>query len=476
MCSAARHEHEARAVERWPARLVRTAIWREAGAVSPLTDRAHFEQLAEAVCGSEGADRTSLALSAESSEFLRFNHSALRQATHVVQGFATLAVVQGRKHAESTLCLSGDMAQDIAALRAERRRLIADLGALADDPWLLLPDAPAHSVREDHGSLPDAATVIDAVSRHAAGHDLVGFHAQGPVVRAYADSLGSRHWHRVETFHFDWCLHPAAGAAVKAAYAGARWDEAEFEARLAEAAARTEVLRRPARRLAPGSYRTAFSPTAMSELLGALAWSGFGLKDRRTGVSSLVQLERGEAALDPRVRLTEATRRGHAPAFTADGYTKPDEVRLVDGGLASGTMNSPRSAREYGMAANGAGPDEKPESLELATGDLPDSDLLAVLDTGLYVSNLWYLNYSDRQACRMTGMTRFACFWVEGGRPVAPLPAMRFDDSFLRMFGEGLVGLTDRAETVVDSDTYECRQLSSITTPAALVEGWRLTL
>jgi predicted Zn-dependent protease len=102
--------------------------------------------------------------------------------------------------------------------------------------------------------------------------------------------------------------------------------------------------------------------------------------------------------------------------------------------------------------------------------------VLAALDTGLYVSNLWYLNYSDRQACRMTGMTRFACFWVEGGRLVAPLGVMRFDDSFLRMFGEGLIALTEHAELIPESGTYQERQLSSITTPGALVEGWRLTL
>ena len=107
---------------------------------------------------------------------------------------------------------------------------------------------------------------------------------------------------------------------------------------------------------------------------------------------------------------------------------------------------------------------------------IPADRLLHTLGTGLYVSDLWYLNYSDRQACRMTGMTRFACFWVEDGELVAPLDVMRFDDSFLRMFGEGLVGLTDRAETLPEAGTYQSRQLSSITTPAAIVDDWRLTL
>ena len=61
--------------------------------------------------------------------------------------------------------------------------------------------------------------------------------------------------------------------------------------------------------------------------------------------------------------------------------------------------------------------------------------MLAALGTGLYIGNLWYLNYSDRPAGRMTGMTRFATFWVEGGRIVAPVTPLRFDDTLYRMLG-----------------------------------------
>ena len=141
-----------------------------------------------------------------------------------------------------------------------------------------------------------------------------------------------------------------------------------------------------------------------------------------------------------------------------------------------GTLNSPRSAAEYGMVANGANADESPEALRLAPGTIAQADLLKALDTGLYVSNLWYLNYSDRAACRMTGMTRYACFWVEHGELVAPVDVMRFDDDAFRLFGPGLVGLTDTVEVAPNSDTYGARQMSSVTAPGALVEGLRLVL
>ena len=60
------------------------------------TDPVEFETLADAVlCVDPSVDRTSLWLSAEASDFLRFNHAALRQATSVQQCYATLAVERG---------------------------------------------------------------------------------------------------------------------------------------------------------------------------------------------------------------------------------------------------------------------------------------------------------------------------------------------------------------------------------------------
>jgi predicted Zn-dependent protease len=283
----------------------------------------------------------------------------------------------------------------------------------------------------------------------------------------------------VESFHFDWCLYHRADKAVKTRYAGTHWDDAAFASKLEEAARRMPLLAREARTLQAGAYRAAFAPSAMVELLGTLGWGGFSLKARRTGVSSLMRLERGEAAFDAGFHLDEAVALGTAPAFTAAGFVRPGRVALVEAGqlpASGGTLNSPRSAAEYGVAANGAGAHEMPEALHLGPGWIPDADLLRALDTGLYVSNLWYLNYSDRQACRMTGMTRYACFWVESGQLAAPVNVMRFDDDVLRLFGPGLVGLTDAPEFTPSSDTYQARQLGSVTTPAAVVEGFRLTL
>jgi predicted Zn-dependent protease len=439
--------------------------------------RRFFDALADAVCtATDGLDRTTLLLKAEASDFVRFNRAAVRQATQVEQAYATLGVVRGARRLESRVSLTGRLDADSATLRDERAALTTMLDDVADDPYLLLPETATHSERHDAGRLPAAAEVIAAVDRTAHGIDFVGFHASGPVVRAFADSLGSRHWHHVESFHVEWCCYLAGDKAVKASYAGSDWDAAEFERRVAASAARLSLLSRPPRAVLPGEHRAYFEPTAMAELVGMLGWGGFGLKERRTGTSCLMRLAHRDARLHPSVTLAEDTAHGLAPAFTPEGFLRAPRVTLVDAGLAADTLTSPRSAREFGVAANGANAQESPESLAMAPGSLREADAARALGTGLWISNLWYLNYSDRPACRLTGMTRFACLWVEDGVPVAPIGVMRFDDSFLRMFGPGLVALTDRAELIPNSDTYLERQLSSISVPGAIVDGWRLVL
>jgi predicted Zn-dependent protease len=439
--------------------------------------RQQFDLLAGAVCTAlPGTDRVTLAFSGESSDFIRFNHAAVRQATHVSQRYATLSVIAGARKTSSTLALTGNAESDIQSLLAERAALVEQLPLVPDDPYLQLPEPIASTERGASGQLPTAAQVIEAVATHAAGTDLVGFYAGGPVARGFADSRGQRNWHHVERFHFEWCLYRAGDKAVKTAYGGAQWDEAAFAARMAAAREQVELLGRPVRTLPPGDYRAYFSPIAVADLLGTLSWGGFGQRDVQTGVSTLITAHRGQAQFAEAITLTEATADGIAARFQSDGFVKPDRVPLVAAGRIASTLVSPRSAKEYGIDANGANAGESPDSLAMAGGTLAPGDVLRALDTGVYVSDLHYLNYSDRQACRMTGMTRFACFWVENGQIVAPISVMRFDDSLPRMFGSGLVALTKDPELVPDSLTYGERQLRSVTAPGALVEGFRFTL
>ena len=109
-------------------------------------------------------------------------------------------------------------------------------------------------------------------------------------------------------------------------------------------------------------------------------------------------------------------------------------------------------------------------------GDLAESDILQQLGTGVYLSNLHYLNWSDRIGGRITGMTRYACFWVEDGKIVAPIENMRWDDSIYNFLGENLEAVTDKALVNPDVGTYDGRELSAVVCPGVLLNSFTLTL
>ena len=148
---------------------------------------------------------------------------------------------------------------------------------------------------------------------------------------------------------------------------------------------------------------------------------------------------------------------------------------IVDGAYAD-TLVSPRSAQEYGVPTNGAAGGEYPLSMAVATGQLPTDSVNEALGTGLFVGNLWYINFSDQSACRSTGMTRFATFWMDDGEIVAPVNVLRFDDTAYHLLGDRLEGLTDTAEVLLDAASYGERSTSSARLPGALVGAMRFVL
>jgi predicted Zn-dependent protease len=139
-------------------------------------------------------------------------------------------------------------------------------------------------------------------------------------------------------------------------------------------------------------------------------------------------------------------------------------------------MTSSRSAREYGVPGNAAESAEGLRSPDMATGLLAEADVLSMLGTGLYIGNLHYLNWSDIQHARITGMTRYACFWVENGRIVAPIRDLRFDESLYRVLGTELEAVGATAEWIMRTDTYNQRSLGGSRVPGILVRDFRFTL
>ena len=263
---------------------------------------------------------------------------------------------------------------------------------------------------------------------------------------------------------------------MKGTFAGNQWDQAAYAAKLADSKLQLQRMAQPPKPVPRGQYRTYLAPDALAEIIGMFSWGGISEAALQRGDSALALLRLGEKQLSALFSLSENFRHGLVPRFNEWGEVAPVELPLIADGQLKNTLVSSRTAKEYGKVANGASGGEALRSPEVAPGKLVADQILAQLDTGLYLSNLHYLNWSDRPSGRITGMTRYACFWVEQGELVAPIENLRFDESLYRCLGEALIDLTETQAFVPEVGSYENRSLGGIWVPGALIEGFTYTL
>ncbi|WP_349747484.1 TldD/PmbA family protein [Pseudomonas frederiksbergensis] len=420
-------------------------------------------------------EQFTLSYAAESSAFVRFNHAKVRQAGQVQQASIGFKLINDGRHADLDITFSGDPEVDLQRLAEGLQQLRETLPLLPQDPYLLLNHDDWQSNNVQEHPLPDTEQVVAEITQAGEGLDLVGFYAAGPISRGFASSSGAFGWHQANSFNFDFSLFHENGQAVKASYAGHDWNSEGFARRFQQAREQLAFLGRPLRTLAPGQYRAYLAPAALEEIMGMLSWGGFSAQSIASKSSPLQKLYGGDSSFSPLVSLDEKVSGSLSPAFSGEGYPRSD-LRLIVEGKAGEQLVGSRSAAEYGLTANGAGGGEAPSALNMAAGSLPDAEILKQLGTGLYISNLWYLNYSDQPAARLTGMTRFATFWVENGEIQAPVSTMRFDDSAYSLLGSQLEALTEERELMLSASTYSQRNTSSALLPGALVSRLTLTL
>lgn len=436
-----------------------------------------FQQLVEALLSDKRTDeRLSLELSSEQSQFVRFNQAKVRQTGHITDGWVTLKLMQNQRHSLREFPFTGDWAIDSHYARAALADLRQELPQLSIDPYLVLPSG-THTSREVYwGNLLDPELVIPTLLSEVATLDFTGIYAAGSQVRAYADDCGQHHWFATRSFSLDYSLFTSTGQAVKSTLANHHWDTAAFKSHIHRAQTQLQGLAHPPKQLARGQYRTFFAPTAAADLVGMLYWDEVGEAAFQHGESALMLLHRREKHLSPEFNLKENFGRGSVPRFNNWGEIAPLEIPVIAAGQLVNTLVNSRTAKEYHQVANGADSSETMRAPEVSSGQLASDRILAALGTGLYVSNLHYLGWSDRPTGRITGMTRYACFWVEDGAIVAPIENLRFDESLYRFLGEDLIALTDVQEFIPDVSTYTSRAMGGIWVPGLLVDNFTYTL
>lgn len=411
----------------------------------------------------------------EHSQFIRFNTGQVRQSGTVNDATLTLQLFNAQRNAELFLPISGISDHDAAAALDGLQQLRAVLEDSPDDPLQQLP--------ENHGATNEASLGLVLEHGHAAsrlvsefqGIKLSGFYAAGPMFRGTRNSAGQDHWFSSTNFSFDYTVLADSERSVKGIFAGANWDQQDYAREIARAREQLQALELEPKTVAPGCYRCYLAPAAVAELVDMLSWEGLSEASIQQGTSALAGL-RGSRTFSPLFSLSENFSSGVVPRFNEDGEIAETVIPVIVGGKLRQTLVNSRSSKEYGVAGNAANSNESLRSPEIATGDLAPADVYEHIDTGIYVANLHYLNWSDRVDARITGMTRYACFWIENGRIVAPIEDLRFDDSLYSIFGDRLLAVSEQSDFIPFLSTYGRRALGGTRVPGLLVDGLSFTL
>jgi predicted Zn-dependent protease len=438
----------------------------------------------------------------------RFANSTIHQ--NVADATTTVRLrlhLDGRTAAGSTTVTGAD------GLRALVERTVSAARHSPPDPaWPgLTAPAPLHHSAGHHGSGEhsgldfgfDEATaratpaeraerVRDFV-RAAGGLETAGFCRTVYCSAAFANSAGQAVEGRTAEAAMDGIarLRGADGVARLASGRLADLDGAVLGAR---AAAKARAGERPIE-LPPGRYEVVLEPEAVADLLGNLAVFGFNGKAFAQHQSFA---ELGADQFDPSVTIVDEPLGGRgdpAPGLPFDVEGTPREsLVLVREGVTRAVAHDRRSAAEAGAESTGHASESSrtwgpvPTHLRLEAAPsatepaLPPADpsaptagsarpLVARMERGLLVTDLWYTRVLDQKSLVVTGLTRNGVWLVEDGEVTAAVSNMRFTQSYPEALGIGMVkGIGSRSELLPD-------RWSGVryAAPALHLASWNLT-
>jgi predicted Zn-dependent protease len=424
-------------------------------------------------------EELSVGLHSEESAFVRFNHSQIRQNTHVHQHEITFQFQAASRVYSKAVMLTLDLEKDFHTGLEYILEMRKTLPLIDPNPKFAPMTNNGRSEVYQKSERPSDEDAVKKITDLFAQSDLAGFYCAGPIRQASLNSKGQSHYFENDNFFFDYSVYDGPRAA-KGYYADAKWNDADFEKQALQVKNTLSLLTKPKLTVKPGAYRTYLAPMAVSEITEIFNWRAVSRSAYEQGFTPLKKLFTGEQLFSPQYSLIENNTLGLNSHFNTMGELSPENLPVIENGQLKNFLINSATAREYNLVSNNADAGlwntEVMRSIEVRAGNLEEKDVLKQLGTGLYLTNLHYINWSDPQAARLTGMTRFACFWVEGGEIAGPIQDLRFDDSLYNLFGTELIGLTKQRGRFSNTSTYQKRRLGGMIVPGALLNKMNFTL
>lgn len=199
--------------------------------------------------------------------------------------------------------------------------------------------------------------------------------------------------------------------------------------------------------LPPGDYEVVLEPEAVGDILGSLAYYCFNGK---AFAERQAFAQPGVAQFDPALSIVDDQATGGFP-FDREGTPKR-RLDLVRDGVTTGLTHNRRTAAEVGATSTGhAAPGDDtwgPMATNLtiepsATGPADTTDSVAALvarvERGLLVTDIWYTRVLDPRPLIMTGLTRNGVWLIENGEIAGPVRNLRFTQAYPQALAPGKV-------------------------------------
>jgi len=429
----------------------------------------------------EEGEGLTIYMEGENSQYFRFNDSKIRQTGIIEDYNVTLSLYHGKKSLQATTTISSDIDYSVKNLISEINGLRAPLSLIPENNFTAFPEKFDSLEVYREGDLPDREEILDILMGIIDSKNLTGVWTSGKIFRASSTSKGTHHWFEKDSFIFDFSLIDAKENMVKILYPGSDWNKDDFVEAFDDASKRLQLMDKPKLELKPGKYRVWFEPHAVADFVDMLNWNGVSEASLRNGSSCLLKMRKDNIKLSEKFSLDESFDRKSTASFNSRSEVSGN-VSLIKHGILKNTLINSKTALEYGLNSNYAedvnswGMGEYLRAPFMHGGDIKLNERFEKLGTGIFISNIHYLNWSDNLGGRITGLTRYACYWVQDGKMIAPIKTMRFDDSFYNFFGDNLeaVGETVLSRPVIE--TYDGRNPGETTCPGILVNDFELTL
>jgi len=415
-----------------------------AAGLAPL--QAELRRIAERVLRLSEADETEVTIEAESDALTRFANNTIHQNVAEERlDISIRAVVEGRtarattnKSDDESLRRTAQAALELAQNQPKHSGLLPMAGPAGRGAAKTVGryfDSTAAASPGDRGR------VVAALCREAerGKHTAAGIFSTGAHAMAIANSRGVFAYHAQTRAQFSiTAMDGDSSGWAKATSPDLREIDPEKLAR--RAMGKAERSRKP-REITPGRMTVILEPAAVLDLAGFLFYdfAGTAVGDNRSCFNNRM----GKQVFGKNIELWDDVYHPLQSGAPFDGEGMPRErVRLVEAGVPKALVYSRATARKMKAKPTGHGlplPNEwgeAPMNLVIEGGDSSLEKMIASTERGVLLTRVWYVREVDPYEKVLTGMTRDGTFLVEGGKIVAGLRNMRFNESVLEMLSK----------------------------------------